>query len=99
MTTNMGMGGTIRRTASGELFAAGDNVRVFSVHIISVTDTSGIVLLKQGGASGTIKHKTTGQAGTGYTDNIDNGMLFTNGCYATLDDNVTSVEIQCIQEL
>lgn len=98
MTTNMGMGGTVRRTASGELLSAGDNVRVFSVHIVSIADTSGKVLLREGGASGTIKYELTGQAGTGFTDNIDDGLLFTNGCYADLDVNTTSVAIQCIKE-
>jgi len=98
MTTNMGFGGTVRRTTNGEILGAGDNVRVFSVHIISVTDTSGKILLREGGSSGTIKYELTGQAGTGFTDQIDNGLLFTNGCYADLDDNTTSVAIQCIKE-
>ena len=99
MATNMGFGGTIRRTSNGELLSAGDIVRVFSVHIVSDTDATGKVQLREGGASGTVKYELTGQSGTGFTDNIDNGLLFTNGCYADLDANVTSVEIQCVKEL
>ncbi len=99
MAVNMGFGGTIRKTSDGELFAAGDTCRVFSLHIVSSTDTGGVVLLKSGGSSGDVEHKSIGTANSGFTDNIENGMQFTNGCFVDVDANVVSVDIQCIKEL
>lgn len=86
-------------TASGELFAAGDVVRVFNINIIS-GGTPGVFTMGVGGASGTTWIKETGTANTGKTiDYGINGQLFNNGCYCTVDGNTTSVLIACRKEL
>lgn len=91
--------GSILKTASGELFAAGDKVRVFNMNVIS-GGTATVISLSNGGSGGTIWIKETGTVSTGKTfDYGVNGHLFTNGCYLTVDGNTTSVLISCRKEL
>lgn len=97
--TAIGSYGSKLVTADGELFTAGKPVRIFNMHILS-GGTGAIVALINNGASGTIYIKETGTASTGKTfDYGINGHLFPLGCYVDVDNNTTSVLINCSLEL
>lgn len=92
--------GTKLVTADGELFAAGDTIRVFNMHILSSGGGAAVVTLKNGGSGGTAWVTETGTTSTGKTfDYGVNGILFTNGCYVDVDANTTSVLISCRKDL
>lgn len=78
-------------TADG-LISGGHTVRIFSAHIISGA-TAGVVNLRDGSASGTIRKTLTGTVSDGKTFNFAGGLRFENGCYYDEDANVTSTNI------
>ncbi len=87
-------------TQDGELFSAGDSVRIFNVHILSSGGGAAVVSFKNGGAGGVTWITETGTTSMGKTfDYGVNGHLFTNGCYVDVDTNTTSVLIACRKEL
>lgn len=92
MGTGLGLVGSKRVTADGELNSAGDRLRVYMVHVISGAGGGAVVSLRNGGAAGDIWVTVTGTASTGITfDFGHNGIVFSNGCYVDVDANTTSV--------
>ena len=86
-------------TGDAELFSAGDQVRVFNIHILSSGGGAAVVSLKNGGAGGVVWITETGTTSTGKTFEYGpQGHLFTNGCYVDVDTNTTSVLISCRKE-
>lgn len=87
--------GTQVITADGVVAAAGQAVRIFSVHIISGGGGAAAVSLRTGSVvGGAIWITETGTVSTGKTFNYGfQGLLFPSGCFVDVDANTTSVTI------
>lgn len=78
-------------TASGSVF--GGRARVKAIHYHTAAATGGSILLKNGGASGSTELTLAFHQNSDDTLYVpDEGMLFSDGCFATLTD-VTNVTV------
>lgn len=87
--------GTTIITTSGAIGTAGIPVRIFGIHLISTGGGASIANLRNGATSGgTIYVTQTGTVSTGatFTYNVP-GILFTSGCFISLDANATSCTV------
>jgi hypothetical protein len=99
MGTELGLVGTVRKTADGELLSGGERIRVYAMHLVSGAGGNSVVSLKNGGAAGDIWITCTGTASTGITFDFGHkGFVFTNGCYVDVDANTNSVLVSCWKE-
>ena len=100
MGTGLGLAGSKRITASGELNAAGERLRVYMMNVLCGAGGNGVVSLKSGGVAGDIWIQQVGTASQGVTfDYTDKGVVLPNGCYVTIDANVVSVVITYEKEI
>jgi len=82
-------------TASGVVNVSGKPLRVYGIHIVSGGGGGGVVTLRNGTtASDTAYLVESGTTSKGQSFAYGSiGYAFPNGCYASIDANVTSVTV------
>lgn len=90
--------GSVRITGSGAIGSSGMAQRVFSISLISGGTASVLSLYDGTSASGNLQISFTGTASTGAVVNFAGGMRFPNGCFASVDGNISSATIVFCRE-
>ncbi len=96
----MGMPGTVSITnqTNAAVLTSGKPVRVFSVFLLSDGTASTVSLYNGTAASGTAFIQIDGVISKGATLDFANGILFPNGCFASVDSHTVSLTIACQTE-
>ena len=88
------MAGTLRITADQVIGREDQPVRVYSVTLVS-GGTGSTLSLNNGDAAGdTANKQIDGTANVAVTVNYNGGALFTDGCFANVDANISYATIE-----
>lgn len=95
----MAEGGSVNVTASGVVLTSGKPIRVYGYRMISKATGPGTLSIYDGtSASGTLRFQATGTASGSVSGTFGVGIKCVGGVYVTLDADVTSVDLDVVQE-